>query len=524
MKSDAGQPSTERRPKGARDLAHDNGGAIVIVGTFMAIFLTAAMFFIMGTGEAIVYRERVQDAADAVAFSGAGVHARGMNLIVLINMIMAAILAVLVALKMLQVMTGILTAVACVICAIPFGQWACPFCTAGLNFAPKLQNAISKYEQVVKKVLPALSFLQRVVAWTTPYVALAKSPGVAKKYEPLVTGGIMVSPSMVPCVPGGCDDGKIGLPVSEDSYANLCKKAGEYVVDIAFFWMVGPLSILKAGLEKFAGWLAGTFPGYFCGGGGVDGGASGLDGAKSSLEDLAKKACEEIEKGKKEEYKKDHDGSLDGFDFDMDQCKDDKQDEFKGKLDEQLGEGAGDTLQGTMNVEKMTPKKVYDGAKHGGFYFQVFGFANAEQDWPRRTDKGILIATTAGGMNVPTNIFTAMRFAQAEFYFDKPGKWDDNAEDAMWEMAWRARLRRIRPMAPDIGNFSFSYATGKLTDLIGSQITQKLMDGDIFKFILGQGAFDFAQDWLKGQAGKLGSQIDNIIDDKLQFTSWEVIH
>jgi hypothetical protein len=50
------------------------------------------------------------------------------------------------------------------------------------------------------------------------------------------------------------------------------------------------------------------------------------------------------------------------------------------------------------------------------------------------------------------------------------------------------------------------------------------MDGDIFKFILGQGAFDFAQDWLKGQAGKLGSQIDNIIDDKLQFTSWEVIH
>jgi hypothetical protein len=108
----------------------------------------------------------------------------------------------------------------------------CPFCSL---VRAQLQNAISKYEQVVKKVLPALSFLQKVVAWTTPYVALAKSPGVAKKYSPLVTGGLMLSPSMVPCVPGGCDNGKIGLPVQEDSYANLCKKAGEYSVKIAFF-------------------------------------------------------------------------------------------------------------------------------------------------------------------------------------------------------------------------------------------------------------------------------------------------
>jgi hypothetical protein len=523
MKRDAGQSPPEQRPRQGGELARDQGGAIIIVGTFMAIFLTAALFFIMGTGEAIVYRERVQDAADAVAFSSAGVHARGMNLIVLINMIMAAILAVLVALKMLQAMTVILTTVACIICAIPFGQWACPFCTAGVQFAPKLQNAISKYEQVVKKVLPLLSRLQVVVAVTTPYVALAKSPGVAKKYSPLVTGGLMVSPSMVPCVPGGCDKGKIGLPVQEDTYANLCKKAGEYSVKIAFFWMVGPLAILKQGLEKFAGWLAGTFPGYFCGGGGMDGGASGATGAKASLEDLAKKACTEQEKGEKKQHQDKH-GNLDSFDFDMKKCKADRQKDFKKGLDDKLGDGAGDGLQGTMNVEKMTPKKVYDGAKHGGFYFQTFGFANAEADWPRRTDKGILIATKAGGMDVPSNMFTAMRFAQGEFYFDKSGTWDKNKDQAMWEMSWRARLRRIRPMAPDIGDFSFKYATGKLTDLIGSQITQKLMDGDIFNFILGQGAFDFAQDWLKKQAGKLGSKLDKKIDSKLQFTSWEVIH
>lgn len=511
------------RPRKAAELGKDQDGAIIVVGTFMAIFLTAAMFFIMGTGEAIVYRERVQDAADAIAFTAAGIHARGMNIIVLINMIMAAILAVLVAMKMLQVMTAILTAIACVICLVPFGQWACYPCELGVNFSVKLQNAISKYEKVVKKVLPALSMLQKVVAFTTPYAALAKSTGMSKHYEPLVTGGIMVSPSMVPCVPGGCSSGKLGLPVQEDSYANLCKKAGEYVVKIAFFWMPG---VLKSALEKFAGWVAGTFPGYFCGGGGMDGGASGslTDGLKANLKDLAKKACQEEEKGKKEEYKQNNGGSLDGFSFDMGQCKEDREKEYGEKVDEKMGEGTAEGLQGSMNTSKMTPKKVYGGAKHGGFYFQVWGFANAEAEWPRRTDKGILIATSGGAMDVPTHMFTAMRFAQAEFYFDKAGAWDENKDQAMWELRWRARLRRIRPMAPDIGNFSFKYATGKLTDLIGSQITQKLMDGDIFKFILGQGAFDWAQDWLKKGAGWLGSKLDKTIDSKLQFTSWEIIH
>jgi hypothetical protein len=329
---------------------------------------------------------------------------------------------------------------------------------------------------------------------------------------------------MVPCVPGGCDDGKIGLPVSEDSYAHLCEKAGEYVVKIAFFWLPG---FIRSAIEKLAGWVAGTFPGYFCAGGGVDGGVSGLDGAGASIKNLAEKACKEQKDIEEEKYKASHDGSTDGFDFDMDKCKKDREEEFKDKLDDKLGqEGAAETAEGKLDPDKMTPKKVYGGAKHGGFYFQVFGFANAEADWPRRTDKGILIATTAGGMNVPNNMFTAMRFAQAEFYFDKAGTWEDvnEGENAMWAMSWRARLRRVRPMAPNLGEFSFEFATGKLTDLIGSQITQKLMDGDIFKFIMGEAAFGAASDWLKKQAGTLGGQLDKVIDSKLQFTSWEVIH
>jgi hypothetical protein len=392
-----------------------------------------------------------------------------------------------------------------------------------VNFEPKLQNAINKYENVVEKVLPLLSRAQRVVAWTTPYVALARSQGVAERYAPTATGGVMISPSMVPCVPGGCDDGKLGLPVQEDSYASLCKKSGEYVADLAFFWMTGPLGILKEGLKKFAGWLTGTFPGYFCGGGGVDGGASGLEGASANLDDLAKKACSATEKGEKDKYEQDK-GSLDGFDFDMKKCEKDKKKEFKGEIDKKLGPGAGSQLQGSLSVDKMTPKKIYEGAKHGGFYFQVYGFANADSNWPRRTDKGILIASKAGGMSVPNGLFNAMRFAQAEFYFDRAGSWNDNEAQAMWELAWRARLRRVRPMAPDIAEFTFGYATGKLGSLIGTQITQQLLDGDFFKFVMGQGGFDFAAEWLKDQASDLGSQLDSQLDEKLAQTTWEIVH
>ena len=516
---------TTHRQSTARDLARDQSGAIMVIGTFMAIFLTAALFFILGTGEAIVYRERVQDAADAVAFSSAGIHARGMNIIVILNMIMAAILAVLVALKMLVVMAAVVTAAACVITL--FFPPAATACAWGVNITDKINKAANAYEKVVKVALPILSYTQKAVAITTPYVALAKSPGVADKYGPLVTGGITVSPSMVPCVPTGgsgfCGkDAKLGLPVEEDDFSNLCKKATEYVVDLAFFWMPGGV---RSAVKLFTGAVTSTFPGFFCGGGGVSGGAGGsfTDQLAGNLKDLAKKACEEQEKKEKQDYQTAN-GNTDGFSFDMGQCKEDREKDMKDGVDEQLGQGMGQGLQGSMNTNNMTSKKVYEGAKHGGFYFQVFGFANAEADWPRRTDKGILIATTAGGMDVPANMFTAMRFAQGEFYFHKSGGWDENKENAMWELAWRARLRRVRPMSPDIAEFSFSWATGKLTDLIGSQITQKLMDGDIFKFILGQSVFDQAQSWLKKGAASLGQSVDKIIDSKLQFLTWEIIH
>ena len=77
----------------------DDRGAMMIMGVFMATIVVAMLYYVAGIGETIVYRERMQDAADAAAFAGATIHARAMNLIALLNTIMAAVFAVVVAIR-----------------------------------------------------------------------------------------------------------------------------------------------------------------------------------------------------------------------------------------------------------------------------------------------------------------------------------------------------------------------------------------------------------------------------------------
>ncbi len=46
----------------------------------MCACMVGILWYLAGIGDAIVFRERMQEAADATAFSAAVLHARGMNL------------------------------------------------------------------------------------------------------------------------------------------------------------------------------------------------------------------------------------------------------------------------------------------------------------------------------------------------------------------------------------------------------------------------------------------------------------
>jgi hypothetical protein len=78
--------STERTPT----LARDEGGAIMVVGLFMALALIAVAWIVIGIGDAVIARDRTQEAADAAVYTNAVIHARGMNLISFLNVVMMA--------------------------------------------------------------------------------------------------------------------------------------------------------------------------------------------------------------------------------------------------------------------------------------------------------------------------------------------------------------------------------------------------------------------------------------------------
>src|SRR5215472_12658005 len=79
------------RPSPHRSLHRCEQGAIIVMSLLFACFLTGALWYLMGVTEATLFRDRMQEAADSIAFSSAVVHARGMNFIVILNLIMFAL-------------------------------------------------------------------------------------------------------------------------------------------------------------------------------------------------------------------------------------------------------------------------------------------------------------------------------------------------------------------------------------------------------------------------------------------------
>jgi hypothetical protein len=75
-------------------------GAVAVAGAFMSIFLVGAFYHLAGVGEATVYQERLQDAADEGVFAAAVTHARAMDVVAVVNQSMVVIMASLNALDL----------------------------------------------------------------------------------------------------------------------------------------------------------------------------------------------------------------------------------------------------------------------------------------------------------------------------------------------------------------------------------------------------------------------------------------
>jgi len=493
-----------------------------MVAVFMAAFLVGGLWYIIGLGDAAIYRQYMQDGADAIAFGSAVYHARGMNIIALINCVMAAVLMVLVAFKIAQLLLIAANIASCLL-----GAWLDPVCDLTTAAEEPFETWVSNVEKLVDAILKILYQTSNAVAIGMPWVAEGKAIVVAGEYKPTVHGGLMASISLIPGpiesamggfvtrksgAKGGTTSSSTGarprwgLPVQDDDYAVLCDHAGRYVVSFVFL----PLDFLGMGglgkgVEKFAGGMVGglvkSFPGYFCGGM-TDAGKGLVDSIKTATlgkaSDSLKDACDKKAKDAKKKKEK----------FDVGKCLD------SGKGLDKLGKVSGSTLG-----KDKTSKKVYGAATLGDDYFAIWSF-----DWGNLREqsdaaKGVDVAGwNKAHANDPT-ILSRVGVAQAEFYYEpKPGdpkKWRKDLsdsvpfglggtkeggleEEAMWNMRWRARLRRVRLPYPSVG--------GILADKITDKIKVPII-GDL----------------LKWPAGKVGEIVDSKIKEVVGPVTDELI-
>lgn len=153
----------------SRAVVRDERGAILVLGLFVAALLVGFLYYVIGIGDALHHTERMQDAADTGAYSTAVMHARGMNLVALLNMVQLSVVATVSAL--IAVIAAALATIAWISSnyyrLIAFG-WTIPFLIVVIADAG---SAYSSASSSVDTILRASDRAQRVLIDQLPYVA-----------------------------------------------------------------------------------------------------------------------------------------------------------------------------------------------------------------------------------------------------------------------------------------------------------------------------------------------------------------
>jgi hypothetical protein len=280
----------------------------------------------------------------------------------------------------------------------------------------------------------------------------------------------------------GASGNRMGLPVEDDEFKVLCGKAGELAGKMMFapFDFLG-MPLVSGTVGSFAGSmmssLAKTFPGYFCGddssGGGsysASSGGYGVDGKGTTAQQFCDAenqknidANKKIEADNKDRAAKGEMQLPLNPPFDVKKCVTDTVKDKK-MVD------AGSSMKDTGGKSS---KKVFESAVNGDIYFAVWSFTWGDLAKQSDAGKGVNIAGWNKAKVSTPEVWSKIALAKAEFYYEPKSNnaaWSDLKDEAMWNMRWRARLRRLR-----LPNFSVG---SWLVDKIGSKIPAPV--GDLF--------------------------------------------
>ena len=371
------------------------------------------------------------------------------------------VMAVLVVWRGIEIFLGALLAIIAIACLITLffpNPLTGAACELGLDASEAITNALvrmakndQKVASDVYKIIDKLKTGQKVVSEVIPLLGVAEGSASSSAAYNLPAFGL--SASLTPSTGTGTSDWiqyRIGvgvsLPVQEDSEWKLCEKAGEFVPN----QFAGVLAKIAGGCDDgggglckvvdaldgpiggFAGKITGSLPSIFCGKGGIP------PAADDAIKQAAADACKAGGKKKPDKSDPDYDKMKD-FEkywkdgkFDNDAC-----------VKDQVKKGN----QKTYTDQGKKPAKVWEYATNGNFFMQSWGISFETPPRLERDDKGLEIGDGDRTGNLVTTstdqLGGTMGSAEAEMYWDCDKAWGDCKGDAMWQMRWRARLRRV---------------------------------------------------------------------------------
>lgn len=410
-------------------LAKDDRGVMLISGIFFSFVWIGLVWFILGVGTAINYHENLQNAADASAFAGAVYDARGMNLLAMINVIMGVVLAVLIIAHIIQIIIFIPLSIDCLSC-IPdmFCGYGWESCPGDCSTMSDVNDGVKDVDTIVHDILKVAHLVEVGIAVGWPWVAAGKSTTLvpATKLVPLTTsfsysqvpsggdisaatGGVLNLTS-----PGDKNPARYGLPVQSDTYVDLCK--------VAFLDMTSLGGLIPGNIP---GAIAGVLNGagnWFCD-------AGGDSHTPTTVIEVASDFLLPC--------------ALYGFGSPVPALPGDMKDV-----------GASNHSQSPMKLIK---------TKMGTDYFGVWSTAIGAYDEGRTPNRVQIAAVEAKKGNTvvaPLPSDVDMGVTRSEFYYDPRGNGPGSPTDTvsmettittsdtvpihncMWNMRWRARLRR----------------------------------------------------------------------------------
>jgi hypothetical protein len=227
-----------------------------VMGIPLVFFMIGLLYFVIGLGEELVLRERIQDAADAGAMTGAMVYARGMNLIALINQLMAALVGLLIMVRMLE---GVMIATVVVATALawPTGGTSMSVVPTAKVAQQEANIAYTQLQNVVNPTIQALHALEIGIQYGMPAIAELQTIDVIKSFgDPIADSA----------VPGFEIPGQLFLPLKKGRWPRLCGKAGEAAGALIAMPIEAliPIDAVSDIIEAGLGGLTQAFSGYFC--------------------------------------------------------------------------------------------------------------------------------------------------------------------------------------------------------------------------------------------------------------------